>query len=178
MILRRVIQSVSLSVMMALVACGGGGGGAAPAANTPAATPATAGKLTISESYNTTSGDLDFAAATGTNSADTLNAEAICAIRLSKVKVGTSPNDFNVNLYFKQSDKSVVFVGIMDTVNLLAFNMTTDSDAEKAKIMIDTSTKTATFTSVLLRSNENAANKAKINGSLALIGSATAACGT
>ncbi len=81
------------------------------------------------------------------------------------------PND-------RSTSYSVVFTGIIDITSLLTFNMTTDSDAEKAKIKIDSTAKTATFTNVLLKSNENPANKAKINGTLAFIGSATAACGT
>ena len=176
------LRPLALCLVLALAACGGGGGGGT-AATTTATTPTMAGKLTISESYNTTSGDLDFSAATGANSAETgtggdLTGVAYCAIRLSKVKVGTSKDDFDVNLYFKQSDKSIVFVGIIDITSIIAFNMTTNTDAEKAKIKIDTATKTATFTDVLLKSNENAANKAKINGTLTFIGSSTAACGT
>lgn len=168
-------RPLALCLALALAACGGGGS----TATTTTTTPTTAGKLTISESYNTTSGDLDFSAATGTNSAETVTGGAsICAIRLSKVKVGTSKDNFDVNLYFRQSDKSVYFVGIINTTDFIAFNMTTSTDAEQVKIKIDTATKAATFTDVSLKSNENAANKAKINGTLTFIASTTAACGT
>ncbi len=168
------LHGLLAATAFALTACGGGGSGTA----TPAATTATV--LTITESYNAAiKGDVDFSAATGDNKAETvLGGATICAVRLEKVKVAGSADQFTFNLYFNQGDKSVYFLGFIDNTNFLAYNMTTDSDAEKAKIKIDIATRTATFDNVLLKSNETATNKAKLNGSMTFVASTTAVCGT
>jgi hypothetical protein len=171
------LKTALIMASLAVLSACGGGDSATPA--TPA-TPATAGVLTITESYNTVKGELNFAGATGTNSAEGPNAAfafPYCAIRVSGVKVGTSTDNFDVNLYFKQSDKTAIFVGIINNTNFISFNMRV-KDADFSKITLDTASKSATFNNVGLQSNENASNQAVINGKMAFVGSSTAACGS
>ena len=175
-----IIQTTLAGLLVAgLAGCGGGssttttggGGGGGGGGGTSA--------LTISSSYNPAiTGAVSFATATGTNTADAVSGVPVCALRFSGVKVGTSTDSFDLNLYFKQSDGSNAFFGIFDSTNFLSFNMTTDSAAEDAKFSVNLATKTATLNNVLLKSNENAANKATISGSFTFPASATAACGT
>jgi hypothetical protein len=164
---------LSTAALILLAACGGGD-------SVTSGPQATSGVLTITESYNSTKGDLNFANASGTNSAEGPNPAfdfPYCAIRVTGVKVGTSTDSFGVNLYFKQSDKTVIFAGIINNTDFIAFNMRV-KDSDLSKIALDAVAKTASFSAVGLQSNENANDQAIIDGSMSFLGSSTAACGS